>query len=110
MFCFIVVMPSVGAAYHHATLISHQLEVTVTIHHHVTANRSHSTTTNHLLEASVVVRRRAEDDGLDEERLVAVIFLVSTDDAEAPAARVAPPQDNLMTAVQVAARGGQRAE
>lgn len=67
-------------------------------------------TTDHSLEAAVVVRRRAEDDGLDEERLVAVAFLVSPDDAEAPAARVAPPQYNLVTTVQVAARKEQRAE
>lgn len=61
-------------------------------------NRAHS------LEAAVVVGGRAEHDGLDEERLVAVAFLVAPDDAEAPAARVAAPQHDLVAAVQVAAR------
>lgn len=37
-------------------------------------------------------------------------FLVAPDDAEAPAAWVAPPQYNLMATVQVAARKDQRAE
>lgn len=65
--------------------------------------------TDHSLEPAVVVRRRAEDDGLDEEGLVAMAFLVAPDDAEAPAAWVAPPQYNLMTTVQVAAGKEQRA-
>lgn len=59
----------------------------------------------HSLEAAVVVGGRAEDDGLDEEGLVAVALLVPAHDAEAPAARVAPSQDDLVAAVQVA--GGQ---
>ena len=66
--------------------------------------------TDYSLEASIVVRGCAEDDGLDEERLVAVALLVAPDDAEAPAARVAPPQYNLVAAVQVAARKEPRAE
>lgn len=60
----------------------------------------------HSLEAAVVVGGRAQDDGLDEEGLVAVALLVAAHDAEAPAARVAPPQDDLVAAVQVAAGGG----
>lgn len=56
------------------------------------------------LEPAVVVGGCAEDDGLDEERLVAVALLVAADDAEAPAARVAPPQHDLVAAVQVAER------
>lgn len=63
----------------------------------------------HLLEAAVIVSRCAEDNGLDEEGLVAVAFLVAPDDAKAPAAWVAPPQYNLMATVQVAARAEQRA-
>lgn len=58
----------------------------------------------HSLEPAVIVRGCAQDDGLDEEGLVAVAFLVAPDDAEAPAARVAPPQHDLMAAVQVAER------
>lgn len=58
----------------------------------------------HSLEPAVVVRGCAENDGLDEEGLVAVAFLVAPDDAEAPAARVAPPQHDLVAAVQVAER------
>lgn len=65
---------------------------------------------DHSLETAVIIRRCAEDDGLDEESLVAMGFLVSTNDAEAPAARVAPTQYNLMTTVQVAASKEQRAE
>lgn len=70
----------------------------------------HHCATDHSLEAAVVVRRRAEDDGLDEERLVAVALLVAPNDAEAPAAWVAPSQYNLMTTVQVAVREEQGAE
>lgn len=61
-------------------------------------------TTDHSLEAAVIVRRCAEDNGLDKERLVSVALLVSSNDAEAPAAGVAPPQYNLVTTVKVAAR------
>lgn len=62
--------------------------------------------TDHSLEAAVVVRRRAQDDSLDEEGLVAVGFLVPSNDTEAPAAGVVPPQNNLMTTIQVATRRG----
>lgn len=58
---------------------------------------------SNLLEAAIVVGGGAENDGLDEEGLVAVGLLVAPHDAEAPAARVAPPQDNLVAAVQVTA-------
>lgn len=62
--------------------------------------------TGHLLEAAVVVRRRSKDNGLDEERLVAMVFLVSPDNAETPAPGVISTQNNLMTAVEVAGVGG----
>lgn len=58
-----------------------------------------STAKDYSLEAAIVVRRSAEDDGLDKERLVAVALLIPPNDAEAPAAWVAPPQDNLMATV-----------
>lgn len=48
-------------------------------------------TTDHSLEAPVVVRRCTEDNSLDKKRLVAVALLISSNDAEAPAAGVAPP-------------------
>lgn len=60
---------------------------------------------DHSLQAAIVVRRCSKDDGLYKECLVAMVFLVSPDDAEAPAARVASSQYNLMTTVEVATRG-----
>lgn len=82
------------------------------IYHYLTANISHGQTcektTDHSLEAAVVVRGCAKHYGLDKERLVAVALLVSPDDTKAPAAGVAPPQHNLMTAVQVAATKDER--
>lgn len=57
-----------------------------------------------LLEAAIIVCRRSKDNGLDEECLVAMVFLVSPDDAEAPAPRVTSTQNNLMATVKVAER------
>lgn len=60
--------------------------------------------TDHSLEAAIIVRRCAKDYGLDEESLVAVGLLVSSDDTEAPAAGMTPPQHDLVTTVQVTTR------
>ena len=63
---------------------------------------------DHLLEAAIIVCRCTKDNGLDKEGLVAMVFFITPDDAEAPAARVAPAQYNLMVTVEVAGRQDNR--
>lgn len=53
---------------------------------------------------AIVVGRRPLHDGADKKGLIAVDLLLTSHDAEAEAARGAPPQHNVFAAVKMPAR------
>lgn len=60
------------------------------------------------LQTAIVVSGCSKDDSLDKERLVAVVLLITSNNAEPPAARVTSAEDYLMTAMQVAVTENQK--
>lgn len=54
--------------------------------------------------SAIIIGRRPLHDGADKKGLIAVDLLLTSHDAEAQAARRAPPQDDVFAAVEMPAR------